>query len=327
MLRGIVAFVSLCSCTDPQVAPPDAGFALELAAPRARVALGEPVHLIATLRNVSDTERSVRDLLDPAFGFLRVRVKRPGEEKASSWQPLAQREGRGRRPQPVPPGGTLDAPVAIFAGRDGWLLDRPGTYEVSAEFGFEEGRVVAKPAQLEVVAPSGDGERKAAELMLRREVARFLLLGGGAASDEGRALLEQLERDHAQSLLAPYAKVALAIADAHESFDPDAKQVRPAQPKAAVERIEAALPRVQDPVFAVAAIETLVRSLRSLGRGDEATKALRGFEERRAKQLGAKCLAERVQALEVESTKAPAKQPAPTPVPNPTPNSMKGDEP
>jgi hypothetical protein len=34
-----------------------------------------------------------------------------------------------------------------------------------------------------------------------------------------------------------------------------------------------------------------------------------------------------VQALEVESTKAPAKQPAPTPVPNPTPNSMKGDEP
>jgi hypothetical protein len=316
MLRMILAVASLGACSHP--APRvDAAFELELVAPRPRVALGEPAHLFAVLRNVSPREREVPDLLDPSYGFLHVRWRREGAgaggdapaavPKESSWMPVVRREGRGRRPVELAPGATLEAAVPIYAGRDGWVLDQPGTYVVTAEFECDGGVVAAKPAKLEVFAPEGDDERRAAALLMEREATRFLQLGGGAPAGEGRARLEQLEREHAKSPLAAYAQLALALDDSRESFDPVAKGVRPARPEAAAERLGRALPRIGDPVLAVAGLETLVRSLRLLGRGDEAERTMREFRERRAKELERGGLAQRVDALAKEKDESPGK--------------------
>lgn len=280
-----------------------ANFVLELVVPRAQVALGEPVHLFAVLENVSKSERAVRDLLDTSYGFLRVRLRHDDDERESALVPLVHREGRGRRPQMVKPGEQLEAPIAVFAGRDGWLLDRPGTYWVTAEFSFEEGTVAASPARIEVIAPATDSERKAAALMMQRDAAEYLLLGGGDGRGEGRALLEQVEREHPESPHAPYAQLALARADVSESFDSKTSVVRPARPEDAAARVQAALPRVQDPVFAVVGIETLVNGLRQLGRGGEAEKALQTFTEQRGSAIGTRSLLERVKALEGHAEK------------------------
>jgi hypothetical protein len=279
-------------------------FSLEIVVPRARVALGEPVHLLAVLENTSKSERSIRDLLAPEYGFLRVSVRRPGEEAETPCLPMVRREARARQPRAIPPGGKLAAAIAIFASRDGWLLDRPGSFRVSAEFSFEEGKVAAKTIELEVAAPSNDGEREAASLMMRKETVHFLLLGGDDASGDGRKALETIERDHAKSPLAPYAKVALALADGVETLDPKTKERRPARPEAAVARLTPALPEVPDPVFAVRGMETLVRCLRVLGREEEAKKSLQAFRERRAAELKLPGFAEKLDALASEKSES-----------------------
>jgi len=256
-----------------------AGFCLVLISTRTRFLLGEPVILAVALRNCSQQERSVTDLLAPEHGLLAVRVRRPGETSEILYQPVVRRDARGKRPKALAPGEQITAFVSLYVHRDGWLLDRPGEYRVTAEYPTGEARVASDTLSLEVLSPESEETRRAASFLMSREAALFLLMEGGEHLEAGRRGLESLARDDAVTPLAAYARLALGLSLTHDAFDPATKSVRPADCAHAVEYLTWAAGRLEDAVFAGKATAALSRCLRKLGREQDAEAAVRAFFE------------------------------------------------
>lgn len=253
------------------------GLCLELARESTSPRLGEPVLVAVALRNCSTATLQVEDLLAPEYGFLELSLVGPGGAPRAV-RPVARRDARGKRPRPLAPGAYLHAWVPVYAGADGWLLDRPGRYELRAAYATGASSLAAAPLRFEVTPARNDREAAAARLIMTPEAARFLLAG----HDDGRraeARLSALTREQPESALAPYARLALALARASERFDPAQKAFRPADCAGAVELLAPAVERIGDPFLATRGALVLSDCLRRLGRPAEADRvvaALRG---------------------------------------------------
>jgi hypothetical protein len=56
--------------------------------------VGEPLILTAGVSNTGSETRAVLDLLDPAYGFLNVEIKRPGSSVFEPFRPAVGAAGR-----------------------------------------------------------------------------------------------------------------------------------------------------------------------------------------------------------------------------------------
>lgn len=249
---------------------------LELTPGRTRVQLGEPVIAAVSLRNCSKEPTQVEDLLAPEYGFLQVSLSPPGGGPLLRWRPVVRREARGKRPRNLAPGQSLSAWIPLYAGADGWMLDRPGRYEVNAEYAVEGVRVSATPVAIEVEASAAPEERAAAGLLMNEAAALFLLTGHDKG-ERGSKSLSLLLRDHPQGPLTPYAQTALGIGRMQERFDPAQKAFRTADCQGAVELLKPAVRRVADPFLAAIGTRSLAQCLRALGRAAEAEEAIQGY--------------------------------------------------
>jgi hypothetical protein len=248
---------------------------LELEPPRDRVLLGEPVTVVASIVNCSTAVQEVQDLLSPELGFLQVWIQPPSGAELLH-RPIAKREARGRPVRSLAPGERLSAFVPVYFGADGWTLKQPGTYRVRAEYGAETAKLTSKPIQLTVVPPESVQDRQAADLMMTREAGLFLASGRDEGG-KGSKRLAMLDREYGQSRLAPYARVALAIADSRGRFDPKTKQFQNVGCASAAEQLSRAVPEVRDPLIAATGTASLVRCLRELGREQEVSPAISRF--------------------------------------------------
>lgn len=257
----------------PVAAP---GLCLELVAPRARVVLGEPVVLIASLRNCSPKARTVPDLLAPEYGFLSTFVARPGEKGETRWEPGNLREGRGRKPRTLAPEERLNAWVPIAIDRGGWFLKRPGTYRARSELALEGTRIGSKAVTFEVASPPSDADRRAAEIFMRPDVSRAIARGGTPSGDAWAAL-SAVSKDHPHSRHAPYARLVMGAARTRPVFDPKTKSFQRPDCPSAVEDLRWALERLDDPVFAATGTVALSECLEALGQKGAASESFSSY--------------------------------------------------
>jgi len=253
---------------------------LEIAVPRPSLLLGEPAVLVVSLENRGEKDIMLRDLLSPEYEILEVWILRPGDEREVRYSTPVQRDARGKPPRPLPPQGRLTAWLPIYIGSDGWLLDRPGTYRVRAEYAIEgNGRAASKPVSFDVKPPERESDRRAAKLLMESDAAWFLFLGGDDAAPDGRAHIEKLIYEYPESPAAPYARLALGISLSYDRFDPETKSFRGSDPVKAAKELARAAREIKDPILAGTGAAALSRSLRSLGRETEAAKALEDYFE------------------------------------------------
>jgi hypothetical protein len=255
--------------------PASARLCLELESPRESVQLGEPVSVIASLVNCSQGTQEVQDLLSPEFGFLQVWIQAP-DGKELLHRPITNRDARGKPARSLAPGGRLSAFVPVYFSPDGWTITRPGRYRVRAEYGGETTKLESKPAYVTVTPPENEAERQAAELIMSRETGLFLASGRDERG-EGLRRLTTLEQQYGQSRLAPYARLALAIAQSRDRFDPKTKTFVKYGCERAAEQLARAVRAVRDPLLAAAGTASWVRCLRELGREQDANRAIALF--------------------------------------------------
>ena len=247
---------------------------LELAAPRERVQLGEPVSLVVTLINCSSSPQQVQDLLSPGYGFLQVIIQ-PPDAKEQLFRPIANLEGRGKPTRSLDPGDRFSALVPVYADPDGWALTRPGQYRFRAHYSVEASRLESKPVEIAVVPPQTEADRYAAEIMMSREVAWFLITGRDEKGEGSKRLTTIVER-YPNSRLASYARVGLAVADSRDRFDPTTKSFRKAGCERAVDDLSHA-PEIADPSLASAGTAAWIGCLRQMGRDKEVNGAVATF--------------------------------------------------
>ena len=190
----------------------DGKFCFELTGARDEVLLGEPLTLLATLKNCSNETQSVPDLLAAEFGLLTVRIRRPVSTEGDIYFPAVRRNGRGRPRVNLEPDELMFATVPVYFGRSGWQLQQPGLYEFSASYSVDEIPLDAKPLAIYVEEPSGDKALWAAHTLMSNDAAAFLYLGGG--DEKGAAMLRELINELPASRWADYARMGLAIESA-----------------------------------------------------------------------------------------------------------------
>lgn len=252
------------------------GLCLELVVPRARVARGEPVVLIASLRNCSSTERSVTDVLAPEYGFLTVLVTRPSEKGETRWEPGVVKEGRGRRTRTLAPGERVNAWIPVYVDRRGWFLREPGTYRVRAMLALGATRIESDAVSFQVVSGPGATDERAAEILMSPAAARALAQGAVPGS-EGWSNLSALLKEYPDSRLAPYAQLAMGISRTQTVFDPETKSFKKPDCPRAVEDLRTALRRLEDPLFAARGTIALSECLEALGQKEATREAVSDY--------------------------------------------------
>ena len=247
---------------------------LELEPPRRSVLLGEPVTLIASVVNCSSEVQQVYYPLSPDFGFLQLWLQPPSGPELLH-KPAIRREARPT-PRSLPPGARLSEFAPVYFGVDGWTIRQPGTYRVRAEYALDKGKLQSTPVEFAVLPLETPADRQAAELMMSREAGLFLATGRDAGG-KGSERLAAVEQQYAQSRLAPYARVARAVAESHGGFDPKTKTFRTGGCDRAAEQLGPAIPQVADPLLASNGTTALIRCLRDAGRDGDADRAASNF--------------------------------------------------
>jgi len=218
------------------------------------------------------------DLLAPGYGFLSVFIAEEGS-KETRYAPIVRRDGRGAVREELSPGESRNTWIPIYVSSDGWTMPRPGRYRVRAEYAAEGEPVVSAPLELTVVEPDSARARQAAELFMQREAALYFALEGAEQFPKGRAAMEVLTEDYADTPLAPYAQLALGREATVRRFDPTSKTFVEGDCDAASRRLRIASTEIPDPFYAAQGTAALSECLKVLGREAEAEAAIREFEE------------------------------------------------
>lgn len=260
----------------PIVDDPDSLRMLEfrLEAPKSSYVLGEPVVLSGFLVNVGGEPVEVAPLLDPTLGYTRVEIARPGEGLGTFLDPFWLDEGMARL-RTVQPGEVVGHRIEVYLGADGLTFDAPGTYVVTARFESVESNAV----ELEVVAPRDDAEARAAEILLRRDVATFLFAGGGEHLGEARTGLEFVSAELAGTPHAAYANYGLSLYWSLPGRDFEEGVVREADPDQALQFLAAAQAAGLVAPLEIDAYSTAVTGL-GLAESPRAAQVFAEFQER-----------------------------------------------
>ena len=196
--------------------------------------VGEPIELTARLLNRGNEAAQVVTLIEPEYGFLNIAIRRLEDagERWEPFQPAVLRNGRARlRIEPLAPGAALHGQARVFFGSSGWNFERPGTYEVVADFPAGDlgtgARLVSQPLRLVVTAPEagpGAAARRilstADQTRLGTEQGLYLLFQGGSHLREGATKIRQLVQEVPTAAQAPAANLALARAALEPAIDP-----------------------------------------------------------------------------------------------------------
>jgi hypothetical protein len=251
-----------------------------LSAPRKELRLAEPLTVVATLVNASERPVEVREPPAPEYGMLALYVLLDSDPEAKLYQPVVRRDGRGRPARSLAPGRGVAEAFPVLFGRDGWLLDRVGSYRLWAEYPQPEGgRARSSDLLIEVLPPMTARERQAAELFMGREASLFFQLKGGEHLEQGTRDLEQISRRYSETYVAPYADLALGISQSHSAFDPETKTFREPDYESAVNQLQRAIDQIEDPLSAAQATAALIGCLKRLGKDEDAATAARTFHE------------------------------------------------
>lgn len=246
-------------------------FCLELSSARDRVLLGEPVTLMVGLRNCSEENVEVRDLLRPEYGLLSVRIAHPQFEQEQAYYPPVRRDGRGAGYVELAPGAAITEFVPVYFGRDGWQLGAPGSYTFQAEYFVDDLSLVSNTVAIDVEIPAREADLAAANALMSAGAATYFFLGGGDA--QGATELRAVSAEFPDTPWAAYAELGLAMAVAGDRGI--------AARSGECERLEASLLQIeQDWIVAFRGFEILSNCLSESGHNADVQRVTAEFLSR-----------------------------------------------
>ncbi|MBC7889226.1 MAG: hypothetical protein H7Z13_15220 [Ferruginibacter sp.] len=187
-----------------------ANLELELEAKKTYL-LGEPVVLETKLKTTTTKNKRVISNLHVNYGFITIGIKKPSGE-ILEYEPIAE--------ICIEPEYTIlnkDNPGVyessyIGFGKQGFIFDQLGTYQIRAVFYHEDGsRIVSDTLKLRVKYPVGKQDDEIADLLLNEEVGYLLAFMGSDApylqkGNDALNLLAEKYKDHPLAVYAQFIK-------------------------------------------------------------------------------------------------------------------------
>ncbi len=169
----------------------------------------EPVVLELVLTNDSDRPVEVdAGLLEDGDGMI-VMIRR-GHGLARRWLPYA-RVCRKAAPRTLAPGESIRRSLFAAAGRNGWDLAEPGTYEVQVALPLPDEDLVSNRFRLRIAVPRSFEEENLAQDFFTDVVGRTLAFDGSRVLGSGNDTLSEVVHRFAGRRVAAHAGVALAL--------------------------------------------------------------------------------------------------------------------
>lgn len=214
---------------------------LKIEANQTNYVLGEPVVLYVSLQNVSDEVLELPYIFAPIAGFVDYHIKQLEDipdRLETRFNPTIT--GEPLDPQKnVLPGERVVGEARIFYGAEGWIFERPGTYEITAQM-FRG--LLSSTETITINTPTDEETAKAAELFLESDGVGFFLFYGG--SDVFTISIQQLKQVMTECPNTPhatYANIALGTNFLHDSVnDIITGNIRAADPASALPFLERA---------------------------------------------------------------------------------------
>jgi hypothetical protein len=150
----------------------------------------EPVRVVITLTNISDTPQLVMDRLDPEDYFVTLYIRTPAGDFVRYVPPVRRLKSPGD-PVELKPGQSLQKSALISFSAKGILFQNPGEYRIRGYYGrTEEAVVMSRSTRFRVAAPRSAEDEELAYLLFDPAIAKFLYFGG---TERYQGTVSQLE--------------------------------------------------------------------------------------------------------------------------------------
>lgn len=168
----------------------------------------EPAVIEIKLTNTSNQPQSInKHILSDLYGMT-VMVKKDGKQ--------------GRRLLPhvqylwnienkvMMPGESLYETIFTSVGKNGWLIDDPGFYNIQAAMQINGHNIVSNKLRLRVLPPTGYDQEFLAQDYFSEEVGRILAFDGSRFFEKGNDILREVTEKLSDHAVALHAHIALA---------------------------------------------------------------------------------------------------------------------
>ncbi|HDR8487286.1 TPA: hypothetical protein QC445_004117 [Bacillus cereus] len=208
----------------------------------------EPVVFEIKLTNTSGEPQLIKKHILSDLGGMSVIVKKQGKQ-GRQLLPYAQYCWKLEN-KVIMPGESFYETVFASVGKNGWLIDEPGYYNIQVSLQINGNNIVSNDLRLRVFPPSGYDQEFLAQDFFSEEVGRILTFDGSHFLEKGNNILREVTeklRDHSVAL---HAHIALAkpLAFDYKSLDftedsnkRGAIKIIPAQPDEARKQFTSAL--------------------------------------------------------------------------------------
>ncbi|UYW71949.1 hypothetical protein [Bacillus cereus] len=168
----------------------------------------EPVVFEIKLTNTSSEPQLIKKHILSDLSGMSVIVKKEGRQ-GRQLLPYAQYCWKLKN-KVIMPGESLYETIFASVGKNGWLIDEPGFYNIQVSLQINGNNIVSNNLRLRVFPPAGYDQEFLAQDFFSEEVGRILAFDGSHFLEKGNNILREVTeklRDHAVAL---HAHVALA---------------------------------------------------------------------------------------------------------------------
>lgn len=208
----------------------------------------EPVVFEIKLTNTSNQPQLIKKHILSDLNGMSVIIKKEGKQ-GRQLLPYAQYCWKLEN-KVIMPGESLYETIFASVGKNGWLIDEPGFYNIQLVMQINGNNIVSNNLRIRVFPPAGYDQEFLAQDFFSEEVGRILSFDGSRFLETGNDILREVTeklRDHAVAL---HAHIALAkplafdyqFLDFTEDADTRGKiKIIPAQPDEARKQFASAL--------------------------------------------------------------------------------------
>lgn len=184
---------------------------VELVAEKTDVYIGEPVYIVARLRNTGSAPIPVPAMLEWQSAKLQLQIESP-DGKPMLFTPLFFADTTIPL-RDLAPGDMLTQALPVFFGSAGWTFREAGSYRLTIVYHHLTDRhdlLQSNAISLNVSSEQGSSEILVNDSAASFEAGKFMLWRQGDHLVDGISILERLIEKQPDSLLANYVRFALA---------------------------------------------------------------------------------------------------------------------
>jgi outer membrane protein OmpA-like peptidoglycan-associated protein len=201
---------------------------LRLQAQPSAYPLGYPIAVRVQARNDTDEALPLLDRLNPAYGMLRIEVRRETESEWRTLEPTSWFEPSSDEEAMLNPQEQFEETIPIYFGEAGWTFPDPGQYVIRAQLKISDGtpEVLSPPVEVRIEAPRTPEDRAALQPLLNEDgeldpgVGRLLSFGGRIGRAQDLARVEQVAKEFGHTAIGGALHLTLLSHRLRRPIDP-----------------------------------------------------------------------------------------------------------